>query len=212
VVRIFPRNELANLAEYLSERPEMSSHGEKSKKAKTRKETKIMKTKLIKTTMSSLSFACALVSLVTAMALGPSGVASVQAPERTIQGVWRTMVTGVNCQTGDPLGPPFPGLFTFNNGGTMSEYGIGPGSSPALRSPGHGVWQHEQSWQDYSYAFTYYRYNSSGVFIGSQKVTSALELGESGDEFTAHSAVEILDANGNVIATFCAVNAGTRFE
>ena len=94
----------------------------------------------------------------------------------------------------------------------MSEYGIGPGSSPALRSPGHGVWQHESSWQDYSYTFTYYRYNSSGVFIGSQKVTSTLELGESGDEYTAHSAVDILDANGNVIATFCAVNTGTRFE
>ena len=94
----------------------------------------------------------------------------------------------------------------------MSEYGIGPGSSPALRSPGHGVWQRTQGWENYSYTFTYYRYNSSGVFIGSQKVTSALELGESGDEFTAHSAVEILDANGNVIATFCAVNAGTRFE
>ena len=143
--------------------------------------------------------------------------ASAQAPERTmsertIQGAWRTMVTGVNCQTGDPLGPPFTGLFTFNKGGTMSEYGIGPGSSPALRSPGHGVWEQAHGWQDYSYTFTYYRYNSSGVFIGSQKVTSALELGESGDEFTAHSAVEILDANGNVIATFCAVNTGTRFE
>ena len=162
--------------------------------------------------MGSLLFACALVSLVAAIALGTSGVASAQAPERTIQGAWRTMVTPVNCDTGDPLAPPFPSLLTFNNGGTMSEYGIGPGSSPALRSPGHGVWQHELSWQDYSYTFTYYRYNSSGVFIGSQKVTSALQLGASGDEFTAHSAVEILDANGNVIATFCAVNAGTRFE
>ena len=35
---------------------------------------------------------------------------------------------------------------------------------------------------------------------------------ESGDEFTSHSTVEVLDANGNVIATFCAVSAGTRFE
>jgi hypothetical protein len=123
------------------------------------------------------------------------------------------MVTGVDCQTGVPLGgAPILGLFTFNDGGTMSEYGIGPGSSPALRSPGHGVWERTHGWQDYSYAFTYYRYNSSGVFIGSQKVRSALELGASGDEYTARSAVEVLDANGNVIATFCAVNAGTRFE
>jgi hypothetical protein len=131
---------------------------------------------------------------------------------RTIQGAWRTMITGVDCQTGVPLGVSFPGLQTFNEGGTMSEYGIGPGSSPALRSPGHGVWQHEHGRQNYSYAFTYYRYDSSGVFIGSQKVTSALELGASGDEFISHSVVSVLDANNNVIATFCATASGTRFE
>ena len=143
--------------------------------------------------------------------------ASAQAPERTmsertIQGAWRTMVTPVNCQTGDPLGPPFPGLFTFNKGGTMSEYGIGPGSSPALRSPGHGVWEREHGWQNYSFTFTFYRYDASGVFIGSQKVTATLELGASGDEFTTQSVVQVLDVNGNVIATFCARAAGTRFE
>ena len=137
---------------------------------------------------------------------------TIEGAHRTIQGAWRTMVTGVDCQTGVPLGAPFPGLFTFNEGGTMSEYGIGPGSNPALRSPGHGVWQHAQGWQNYSYAFTYYRYNSSGVFIGSQKVTSALELGASGDEFITHSVVSVLDANDTVIATFCATAAGTRFE
>jgi hypothetical protein len=169
-----------------------------------------MKTRALKQTCSSALIVIAALTVAFSFA-------SAQAPERTmsertIQGAWRTMVTPVNCQTGDPLGPPFAGLFTFNTGGTMSEYGIGPGSSPALRSPGHGVWQHELSWQNYSYTFTFYRYNSSGVFIGSQKVTSALELGESGDEFTTHSVVEILDANGNVIATFCAMAAGTRFE
>ena len=132
--------------------------------------------------------------------------------QRGIEGAWRTVITGVNCQTGVPLGPPFPGLQTFNEGGTMSEYGIGPGSSPALRSPGHGVWQHEHGRQNYSYAFTYYRYDSSGVFIGSQKVTSELELGANGDEFISRSAVSALDANDNVIATYCATASGTRFE
>jgi hypothetical protein len=39
-----------------------------------------MKTQLIKTTISSLFFACALVSMVTAIALGTSGVASAQTP------------------------------------------------------------------------------------------------------------------------------------
>jgi len=143
---------------------------------------------------------------------GENQTPTIEGVHRTIQGAWRTMVTGVDCQTGVPLGAPFPGLFTFNKGGTMSEYGIGPGSNPALRSPGHGVWQHEHGWQNYSYAFTYYRYDSSGVFIGSQKVTSALELGASGDEFITHSVVSVLDANDNVTATRCATAAGTRFE
>jgi hypothetical protein len=122
------------------------------------------------------------------------------------------MVTPVNCDTGDPLTPPFPSLLTFNEGGTMLDYGISPGGSPALRSPGHGVWQRGLGWQDYSFSFTFYLYDASGVFIGSQEVTSALELGASGDEFTTHAGVEIFEADGNLIATFCAVTAGTRFE
>src|SRR6266542_141401 len=79
---------------------------------------------------------------------------SAKASERTIAGVWRTVVTPRNCQTGETPVPSFPGLFTFNEGGTMSESGIGPGSSPALRSPGHGVWQREHGWQRYTFAFT----------------------------------------------------------
>lgn len=132
--------------------------------------------------------------------------------ERTVEGAWRTMVTPRNCLTGDPVAPPFPGLFTFNQGGTMSEYGISPGLSPALRSPGHGIWQREHGFRNYSLKFTFYRYNASGVFIGSQIITAALELGTSGDSFTTNSAIQVLDANDNVIGTGCATAVGTRFE
>ena len=134
---------------------------------------------------------------------------------RTVEGVWRTIVTPVNCQTGVPLGaPPISGLFTFNEGGTMSEYGIsaGQGQTPALRSPGHGVWERQHGWQDYSFKFVFLRYDANGAFIGSQKITASLELGASGDDFTTHSAVEIFDANGNLIGTGCATAVGTRFE
>ena len=139
---------------------------------------------------------------------------SSNARKRTIVGVWRTVVTPRDCQTGDPIPnvPPIQGLFTFNKGGTMSEYGIGPGQTPALRSPGHGIWQREKGWQDYSFKFTFLRYNASGVFIGSQKITATLELGASGDEFTTSSAIEVFDANGNLIGTGCATATGARFE
>lgn len=127
-----------------------------------------------------------------------------------IRGVWRTVITARNCQTDEPL-VSFAGLFTFNDGGTMSEFGISPGSSPALRSPGHGLWQREHGWQDYSLVFTYYRYSANGAFLGSQKVTAALELLAGGEEFATRSVIEVLDVNGNVIGTGCATAAGTRF-
>ena len=143
---------------------------------------------------------------------GAQIVVSGQKQERTIEGVWRTVVTPRNCITGLPAAPSFPGLFTFSKGGTLSEYGISPGLSPALRSPGHGVWQREHGWQEYSFAFTFYRYNASGVFLGSQKITAALELGASGDDFASRSAIEILDVSGNLIGMGCATAVGTRFE
>jgi len=52
----------------------------------------------------------------------------------------------------------------------------------------------------------------TGVFIGTQKITAALELGASSNEFTTHAAIEVFDANNNLIATGCATTAGTRFE
>jgi hypothetical protein len=135
----------------------------------------------LKTHTRVFSFAVIVALAVTGSIVSAQGAQNTQSSAsqghaRTIRGVWRTVVTPHNCQTGVTF-PSLPGLFTFNEGGTMSEYGIGPGSSPALRSPGHGVWQREHGWQEYSFAFTYYRYNASGVFIGSQKVTAALELG-----------------------------------
>jgi hypothetical protein len=145
--------------------------------------------------------------------VSPLSFASSHAAKRTIEGAWRTVITLLNCQNGAPVGvAPFPGLFTFHDGGTMAEFGIGPGSSPALRSPGHGVWEREHGWQDYSFTFIYYRYDSSGGFIGSQKVTAELELAASGDSFVTKSVVEILGVNNNLIATACASAAGTRFE
>ena len=64
----------------------------------------------------------------------------------------------------------------------------------------------------YSFAFTFYRYNASGGFLGSQKITAALELGAGGDLFASRSVIEIFDGNDNLIATGCATAAGTRFD
>ncbi len=155
-----------------------------------------------------------ILSICSALTIVPlMSFASSHAAERTVVGAWRTAVTLVDCQTRHPVGvPTISGLSTFHDGGTMSEFGIGPGSSPALRSPSHGVWQREHGWQDYSFTFIHYRYDSSGGFIGSQQVTADLELAASGDAYASNAVVEILDVNNNIIGKACAVSAGTRFE
>ena len=130
--------------------------------------------------------------------------------EKTIIGVWRMALTTVDCQTGEVI-RSIPGLWTFHEGGTMSEYASAPGLSPALRGSGHGVWQREPGWQHYSLTFIFYRYDASGVFTGSQRARVALTLGASGDEFTANSTIEIRDANENVTITACGTPGGTRF-
>ena len=66
--------------------------------------------------------------------------------------------------------------------------------------------------RNYSFTFTFYRYDTAGIFLGTQKITATLEIGTSGADFTTDSTIEILDANGNLIASLCGVAAGTRFE
>ena len=141
----------------------------------------------------------------------PNSQSPGKARDKTIEGVWRTVVTFRNCQTGDPLAS-LQGVFTFHKGGTMSEFGVGPGQTPALRSPGHGLWRRAHGWQDYEFTFFHYRYNASGVLLGSQKITATLQLGPGGDEFTAVSASQALDTEDNVLGNFCATSVGTRFD
>ncbi len=131
--------------------------------------------------------------------------------QRNIVGAWRTVVTLRSCQTGLPLAPATRGLFTFNEGGTLSEYNS-PGPNPAVRSPGHGVWEERRGTRNYSLAFVVNRYDASGGLISTQNVTAALELSESGNSYTTNASFELSDANNNLISTGCATGVGTRFE
>ena len=138
-----------------------------------------------------------------------------QDSDNSLVGAWITRIRPRNCLTGEIL--PVPpsrafGLFTFHRGGTVSEYGIGPGQTPATRSPGHGAWQREHGWNHYSYLFAITRYDATGQFVGSTWVRSALVLAAGDDAFTANSTVEVLDADGNVTQSLCTTVEGTRFE
>lgn len=124
---------------------------------------------------------------------------------RSIVGTWQTLVTPRNCQTGVPVAPAFPGLLTFNKGGTMT------GTSTAVSSV-YGVWERIRGRRNYSFAFISLRYSPDGVFFGTQKVRQTTTLGAGGNSFTSTGSAEILDANGNIIGMGCSTSTGTRFE
>jgi hypothetical protein len=130
---------------------------------------------------------------------------------QSIEGTWRTIVTPVNCQTGVPVAPAFRGLSSFHKGGTVSGTSTPIAVAPS-NGPFFGVWQRGQGFHDYSYAFTNFRFDTSGVFIGTQTVRLTVALGASNNEFTATATGELFDTNGNLIATRCSTVAGTRFE
>ena len=133
---------------------------------------------------------------------------SLNVPARPIVGVWRNTVTIRNCQTGNQI-ITFQSLLTFHEGGTMSEFGASV--SPALRSPGHGVWQASNSFHP-TFAFTFLRFNADGTYAGTQRVRSTLNLALDGNSFQATSTIEVLDVNDNVVGMPCATTMATRFE
>lgn len=127
---------------------------------------------------------------------------------RTLEGSWNNQVTIRNCQTGQAI-RAFAGLLTFHQGGTLSE--TAAGSSPALRSPGHGTWR-RTGWRRYEGKFTLLRFNPDGTFAGTQKTTQNIELDQSGNGFNDTATLQIFDANGNQIVAGCATAVATRLE
>jgi hypothetical protein len=121
-----------------------------------------------------------------------------------IEGTWFTQVSIRNCQTGAVL-RTFPALNTFAQGGTLID--TTTGSSPALRSPGHGSWEKTggDSYRSVSVAFLF---DVAGNWTGTQKLTQTIEV--QNDGFTSTAANEIFDVNGNVVATGCATAVGSR--
>jgi hypothetical protein len=128
--------------------------------------------------------------------------------EPSLVGVWVTQVTRRNCETGEPIAAPGNSQNTFAKGGTLLET-IGPS---ILRSPGNGIWKREPGLNEYSFVLRFMRYDAAGVFVGSGVVRAAITLDETGNHSTSTATNDVLDVNGNVIASGCATSVSTRFS
>src|SRR6267142_402119 len=157
-------------------------------------------------TFTSITFA--IMAIVIAFAMSRSTIRAQNPPERSLVGVWLTQVTRRNCDTGEPIAATNRIQVTFAEGGTFLET-IGPS---IFRSPGNGIWKREHGWNEYSFAQRFMRFDVAVSFIGSGVVRAILTLDETGEHYTSTATNDVLDVNGNVIASGCATSVSTRFQ
>ncbi len=126
-----------------------------------------------------------------------------------IVGAWETMVQPRNCDTGEPIGLPFPGVLTFNEGGTVAEYGANPNTP--FRTPGTGVWSSEGR-GIYTLRFSFIPMTPQGSPIGRLRVSQIGELSRFSNEQTSTGSFVLTNFAGVVIGTGCSSATAVRLD
>jgi len=131
---------------------------------------------------------------------------SVQAHPNRIVGLWDARITNFDCNTGAPLFS-FRGLHKYELGGTVQ---VVPATNPALLSAHVGVWRHVQG-NNYQLAFKMFRFDAAGNSVGWNVVKFDVAINEDATAEAGSGQSEVLDSNGNKVATTCPAFTGTRF-
>ena len=127
---------------------------------------------------------------------------------KALEGTWEIVVTVRDCATGAAF-RSFPRMVTFHKGGTLSEFAAGGiAAMPATRAPGHGAWEYLGN-ASFAYSVKFLRLTPFGGPDGNIAETRMVEMGPSGDSFSADGVATITLANGVQIPA-CATEAGTR--
>jgi hypothetical protein len=127
-------------------------------------------------------------------------------------GTWQFKVTLLNCQTGEPLGPPpFSSLLTFARGGTLAEDTTNPSFAIGQRSPGQGVWEKTSHDVFYARIVAFLKFSTPGFEAGQQIIEQTMTYDDQSDQLSAVSAVKYTDTNGAVYRQGCARVTATRF-
>ena len=131
---------------------------------------------------------------------------SFQSADRIV-GAWETTVTPRNCETGEQVAPAFHGVITFNEGGTVAEYGANPATP--YRTPGHGIWA-SYGGSNYSMRFSFLPLTPAGAPVGRMRVSQDLELSRFSDESSSSGSFVLTNFNGIVLATGCSTSTAVR--
>lgn len=137
----------------------------------------------------------------TALTTVKAGLADDGQRGQGLEGTWATLVT----QTQPIAVPPFHALVTFAAGGSVVE--VNQRNQPA----GVGVWS-KISEREYRYAFTRFRFDTSGGFIGWVTADEAVNLDDRRDTFEAAVSLQTFDRQGQPIGSAIGISRGTRIK
>ncbi len=128
--------------------------------------------------------------------------------DKKLEGTWDIQVTRRNCQTGAAIAT-FASIETFMSGGTMLD--TTSAGSPALITPGHGVWSHAGG-RNYRFKFKAFQFDASGNFTGWIIVSHQPNLNSRANKFESTGTSEFYNAQGVLLFTGCSTVTATRFE
>lgn len=131
-----------------------------------------------------------------------------QSQARSLEGAWRAQITLRVCQTGAEI-RSFPAVVTFERGGTM--HATAAAASPSRVTSDVGHWWHTGG-HSFAALTDAFLFSPTGDWIGTQRVTRTIEIGDDPNSFTADTTTEILDPGGNLLATGCATAVAHRFD
>jgi hypothetical protein len=133
-----------------------------------------------------------------------SAAAEPQNAGRRIAGVWDSAVTITDCN--GTILANFRGLGLFSPDGSLEQTNNMP---PTLGKFGLGRW-HYLGQQHYNAAFEFFRFDATGVYLGTQYVSRDIQMAPAGDSFTSAVTFISYDPNGVVVATGCGTETSTR--
>lgn len=126
-----------------------------------------------------------------------------------LEGTWRAAVTRQDCVSGAQQVPSFAALLTFHHAGLLTE--TTAAIPPSQRTAGHGFWNKTGRGR-FTAVSEAFLFSPTNVWIGVQRITQAITIGDDSRAAMSTATFEILDVDGVVIGTGCATAVLTLME
>lgn len=137
------------------------------------------------------------------MAAAPAQASRVDSEKRGPAGGWAVTVTFPSGQANV--------LVLLTAGGGALRTSQNDFLSASLASPSYGSWTYLEKGRAIGIAFHNFRYRPDGL-IGTSKIRVRATLNEAMDEFTGPFTTQLLDLNGEVVATINGTVDGRRIQ